>query len=209
MLLALVLGFLLGYLGTIPAAGPLAILVVSSVLAGHRRRRLLLSIGGAAAEGVWAFAAASGLGWFLEAHPGIDRGLRIAGSALAVIAGLALALSRAQASASPGDEPRPPAASALATGFLLVALNPSFLVGWLGSCALVRAHPLLAPAVSPRHAIPLAIGAMAGVVSWFATLDRLLGRHRERFAAWRSLLIRALGCALVIGGAVGLVRWLR
>ncbi|WP_437769054.1 LysE family transporter [Sorangium sp. So ce281] len=149
MALALVVGFLLGYLGSIPAAGPLAVLLVAAALAGQPRRVLLLAIGGAFAEGLWALAAARGLGWVLEAHPAIDRALRTGGAALVVAMGLALALAPRRAAEAPSSGR---ATSALLTGFVLVALNPSFLASWIASCAVLRAYPALAPAVAPAHA---------------------------------------------------------
>ncbi|WP_437899189.1 hypothetical protein [Sorangium sp. So ce124] len=93
MAIALVVGLLLGYFGSIPAAGPLAVLLVAAALAGQPRRVLLPAIGGALAEGLSALAAARGLGWVLEAHPAIDRTLRTGGAALVVAMGLALALA--------------------------------------------------------------------------------------------------------------------
>lgn len=198
---ALVVGFLLGYLGSIPAAGPLAVLVVAAALAGQPRRLLLLAAGGAFAEGLWALAAARGLGWVLEAHPAVDRALRSGGAALVVVMGLAMALAPPRSSTAPSAGR---VASALLTGFALVAFNPSFLATWLASCAVLRAYPALAPAVASAHAPALAVGAAMGVVGWFATLGRLLARYRERLAAGHGWLVRCLGWTLVAVGLVGL-----
>jgi threonine/homoserine/homoserine lactone efflux protein len=203
MPLALVVGFLLGYLGSIPAAGPLAVLLVATAIAGQSRRYLLLAAGGAFAEGLWALAAARGLGWVLEAHPVIDRALRASGAALVVAMGLALALAPRRESEAPSSGR---AASALVTGFALVAFNPSFLASWIASCAVLRAYPALAPAALPDHAVGLAVGAAVGASSWFATLGRLLSRHRERLAAWHVRLVRGLGWSLVVVGILGLLR---
>lgn len=203
MALALVVGFLLGYLGSIPAAGPLAVLLVAAALAGQPRRALMLAVGGAFAEGLWALAAARGLGWVLEAHPAIDRALRTGGAALVVAMGLALALAPRRAAEAPSSGR---ATSALLTGFVLVALNPSFLASWIASCAVLRAYPALAPAVAPAHAAALAVGAAVGVVSWFATLGRLLARYRERLGAWHGRLVRGLGWTLVALGLAGLLQ---
>lgn len=197
------MGFLLGYLGTIPAAGPLAMLVVLSALAGQRRRSALLAAGGAVAEGLWAAGAASGLGWVLGASPRLEHGLRLGGSALAIVMGLLMALLPAPREPGP---PRERAASALLAGFLLVALNPSFLATWLASCAVLRAHPSVASVVSPPQAPWLGLGAALGVLGWFLTLGALLERFRERLAAWQRGLGRALGWALVAVGVVGLTR---
>ncbi|WP_437899185.1 LysE family transporter [Sorangium sp. So ce124] len=163
----------------------------------------MLAIGGAFAEGLWALAAARGLGWVLEAHPAIDRALRTGGAALVVAMGLALALAPRRAAEAPSSGR---ATSALLTGFVLVALNPSFLASWIASCAVLRAYPALAPAVAPAHAAALAVGAAMGVVSWFATLGRLLARYRERLGAWHGRLVRGLGWTLVALGLAGLLQ---
>jgi hypothetical protein len=47
---AFALGILLGFVGSIPAAGPLLLLVIASGLEGQRRRALALAAGGALAE---------------------------------------------------------------------------------------------------------------------------------------------------------------
>lgn len=203
MFVAFALGWLLGYLGTIPAAGPLAVLVVAASLRGRSRHALRLAAGGAVAEGIWAFAAARGLGYVLDAHPAIERALRVGGGALAIAMGLAIALA-----APPKDESaaRERAASSVLTGFVLVAFNPSFLASWLASCALLRAHPALATAVTREHAPFLAVGAVAGVVGWFATLDALIRRYRGRLAAWHRRLVRGLGWTLAAVGVIALAR---
>jgi threonine/homoserine/homoserine lactone efflux protein len=205
VLLALSVGFALGYLGSIPAAGPLALSIAAAALEGRARRVIWLAIGGALAEGLWALAAAHGVGWLFAANPALDRGVRFAGSALAIVAGLAIARTP-PARPEPADASR--AASAAATGFLFVALNPSFLATWLASCALLRAHPALATTVTGDRATALALGAAIGVVCWFATLAALIARHRDRLAAWHRQLIRTLGLVLVGIGVVWLAHTL-
>lgn len=203
MLAAIALGFLLGYIGSIPAAGPLAVLVATASLAGRSRRVLGLAVGGAVAEGLWALAAARGLGWVMEKHAEIERGLRVGGGAIAITMGFAIALLPA----TKGEKPAPDrAASSVVVGFALVALNPSFLVTWVASCALLRAYPSVASAATPAHAPFLSLGAVVGVVGWFMTLDALIRRFRGGLATLHQRLVRGLGWLLVAGGTIALVR---
>ncbi|MDW8248932.1 MAG: LysE family transporter, partial [Myxococcales bacterium] len=157
MLLALTLGLFLGYLGTIPAAGPLAVLVAAAAVEGRTRRLLALAAGGATAEGLWAAAAAGGLGWVITAHPVLERGMRAVGIVLAMSLGVVLLVLRVPVSSWKPSEER--SASAVLLGFLLVAGNPSFLGSWLLSCGALRAHPVTAWAATPAGAPWLGLGA--------------------------------------------------
>ncbi len=83
MLGAILAGLILGFVGSIPAAGPLALLIVRAGLghdgrsgrSGARARALGLAIGGAAAESGWAMLALSSI-----AHVGARVGsLRVIG----------------------------------------------------------------------------------------------------------------------------------
>jgi threonine/homoserine/homoserine lactone efflux protein len=204
VILALGLGWLLGFLGTIPAAGPLAVLVAAAAIEGRTRRLLALSAGGAAAEGLWAAAAASGLGWVIAAHPALERGMRVIGVALALILGVALLRLRL-----PPPSPEPPeerSASAALLGFLLVAGNPSFLASWLASCGALRAHPSVAAAATPAGAPWLGLGAALGVMGWFSTLGILARRQQALLVAWRARLFRGLGLGLLGLGLWGALR---
>lgn len=203
MLLAFALGCVLGYVGSIPAAGPLAILIANAALDGRRRRALSLAVGGAIAEGAWAVVAASGFGWVLSAQPALERVLRLAGGGLALALGVALLAARQGRRAGEVPAER---ASALAVGFLLVALNPAFLATWLAFCALLAAHPSLSAAASPRHALALGVGAALGVFGWFSTLGALVSRYRDSAVAWQRWLTRLVAVVLCVAGLAGLWR---
>lgn len=73
MVLAFVIGVALGFFGSIPAAGPLALLIVQAGLDGARSRLAALAVGGAVAEGLSALRV-----WLLR---GLGLALVIAGVA--------------------------------------------------------------------------------------------------------------------------------
>lgn len=202
MVLAFVIGVALGFFGSIPAAGPLALLIVQAGLDGARSRSLALAVGGAVAEGLWAMAAASGLGLLMTARPELEHGLRGVGSALTVLVGVALMLAARRPVSVESPPPGSPLGffSGVLAGFALVAFNPSFLATWTLSCAVLRSRPSVASVVEPARAPVLALGAAAGVVGWFLVLGAVVRRHRRRLSALRVWLLRGLGLALVIAG---------
>src|SRR5262245_32022112 len=118
MLLSLLAGVLLGYFGSIPAAGPLALLIYAAGMAGDRRRLTALALGGAVAEGLWAFAAASGLGFLLTHHPAVSRWLAAWGGLLLVAVGVLLLVTPARLETALRERREP--GSAALFGFVIV-----------------------------------------------------------------------------------------
>lgn len=174
-MVAFALGVLLGFVGSIPAAGPLLFLVIASGLEGQRRRALALATGGALAESLWLALAFWGLSGLIVRHPGLVLTLRFAGAGLLVALGVLLLRKR-----------KPPATGGatsslrgFATGFLIVGTNPGFLATWSAVAAVLYSSGWLAP---DRGRVPwLASGAFVGVVVWFVGVAALAARHRERF----------------------------
>ena len=68
-MLALLVGFAFGYLGSMPVAGPISVLVLHLGLAREGRRAFHLALGGALAEGIYALLAFWGLSAILAGHP--------------------------------------------------------------------------------------------------------------------------------------------
>lgn len=191
-MLAWLLGFALGFFGSIPAAGPLAVAIAAAALAGDRGRARRLALGGAAAECVWAAIALYGVSWAPLGALRDGPWLRALGGGVVALLGVALL----RAPERPRSEATAPAARAshVGVGFALVATSPTFLVAWSGSAVLVASLP--STLREPIWAI--VVGAYVGVVAWFAILASALGRASARLRPERlRLVVRALGGVLV------------
>lgn len=57
MIAALVIGFVLSFLGSVPIAGPIAVIIVSKALEHRNRAAFFISIGASVAESFYAFLA--------------------------------------------------------------------------------------------------------------------------------------------------------
>lgn len=194
-LVAFALGVGLGFVGSIPAAGPLLFLVIASGLDGKLRRALALAAGGALAESLYVALAFWGFAGLLARHAELELGLRLAGAVLLVSLG-ALLLRKKQA-AEGGERER--AGAGFATGFFLVGTNPAFLATWSAVAAITYSNGWLA--ADPRRVPWLAAGSFAGVVLWFAAVAALAARHRQRFErALLAKLVRVLGAGLIALG---------
>lgn len=186
------LGVALGFVGSIPAAGPLLFLVIASGLEGRQRRALALACGGALAESVYVALAFWGFAGLLDHYGGLAHALRLSGAVLLFVLGVALV--RRKASRAPAESG---AARSFATGFVLVGSNPAFLATWSAVAAVLYSNGFLS--TDPRRVPWLAAGSFVGVVLWFAGVAALASRHRERFDP-RVLdrVVRALGGILIL-----------
>src|SRR3954464_5291098 len=63
-----VVAFVLGFVGSMPVAGPIGVLVLTRSAEGRFRDELSLAIGAATAEALWAFLAFWGFATFAARH---------------------------------------------------------------------------------------------------------------------------------------------
>ena len=196
--------FAFGYLGSVPLAGPIAVMVLSRATHGKFGQALRIGLGAAVAEGLYAGIAF----WSLAALLGRSALLiPLARGATALVLmplGLRFVFWRSK---EDGDGRQGRAGTAL-LGFSISALNPTLFLTWSAAVGVVfsrQPRPLWA-----LDAIPFGLSAGAGVALWFLTLVLLLRHYGERLRrdtmAW---IVRVLGLVLFAMGvwsAVGLVR---
>ena len=65
-------GFLMGWVGSMPLAGAVSIFVFQRGLAGQFRRGILLAAGAATAEAIWCLIAVIGAEQILSRWPGLE-----------------------------------------------------------------------------------------------------------------------------------------
>ncbi len=195
-LIAWLIGCALGFASSIPAAGPLALLIVTSGLERDPRRGVRLAVGGAAAEGLWALVAFLGLGTVLASSPKAIPIARASAAVIILVLGAAMIAKRAPSSQPVAPVTASSGRSHYLVGFSLVALNPGFLVTWIGVAAAISGHSQLQAA--SEHPAWSALGAFVGVIGWFMVL-LALARRGERAMTPRTIhrVTRGLGVVLV------------
>src|SRR5262245_24321492 len=126
MLLALIIGAVLGFIGSMPVAGPIAVLVVTRGLGtSSRGAAARIAAGAALVESIYAFLAFWGLGAVLHRFPMIAPASRLLGAGLLITVGVYLLRRGAT---TPQDPPaEAPVASdnrgGLLLGMTITALN--------------------------------------------------------------------------------------
>lgn len=206
MIVALLVGFAFGFIGSMPVAGPIALLVLRLGLSHDTRHARYVAIGGAVAEGLYSLCAFWGLSTVLDRYPHILPASRIVGAVICLILGTVLLLHRPKPGPPAGQERRTSGTKrSLLGGFLLTALNPTLLVTWTAALAALHATGLVT--LDSRRAVPFALAVFLGIVAWFSTLLWLVDKFKDRWSpASVEWLIKIMGALLVGAAVVVLVR---
>ena len=195
MLLAVLLGFTFGFFGSMPVAGPASALVLSRGLLGRFLSGVMIGLGCAVAEGVYAFLAYWGFATFLAGYPFIEGVSHV----VAAIILLALGVTFARYSGAKGAQQTQGSDAALpsaALGFWITILNPALMATWTASATTLNSSGVV---LSKEAALPFAVGVAAGIGSWFSILTGLLKRFRGRFQpSSLNRVIRVIG-VLILG----------
>src|SRR5437667_10249636 len=96
VLFALLVGAVMGFLGSMPIAGPVAVLVLERGLIRRGREGLGVAMGASAAESIYAFLAFWGLGSALQAWPRLLPASRLVGAGVMITLGIYLARRKSQ-----------------------------------------------------------------------------------------------------------------
>jgi threonine/homoserine/homoserine lactone efflux protein len=208
--LALVMGFLAGFLGAIPP-GPLGVTCLRKSLQGERRDAYRVAFGGASVDTFICALIGLGLGWILEkvvTNPWVRGTLAL--FLLGYGAKLLFVDARRDADKSdPGSSrllftPRPAEVQEgrvrlpILTGLLQGAANPVLFVNWTLFISFLVGHRLFVPTAAGAGGFALGVGL--GVFTWFAVLIELVDRWRNRAGAWVSRSTLAAGALLVVFG---------
>jgi threonine/homoserine/homoserine lactone efflux protein len=200
------IGFLFGFVGSMPVAGPVSILVLERGLSGRFRSGLYLAAGAAVAESVYAFLAFFGLAALLARYPAIVP-LSQAGGAV-ILLGLGVALLRRRRPGDAAVAPRPATHGDAVLGFTITALNPTFIATWTAAVTTLYGTGLVTP--STALALPFSISVCVGIVAWFAVLLALVKRFGGRMSqrtidvAVRVMGVMLLGIAVWFGVKFGM-----
>lgn len=203
MFIALLIGFGIAYVGALPVAGPVAVLVVERALAGQRRAALGYALGAALPEATYAGGSAMGAAALVARFPSLIPIAHGIGGGVVLVVG-ALLLRRRVDPAAPPPVRRPAARGPVLTAFLVTALNPTLLITWSAVTT-----PLVA--MGAIRGVPGAcvfgLGAGAGAGAGGATLAFVLARHGWRLGERGVQVTRRIaGVALIGLGALLIAR---
>jgi threonine/homoserine/homoserine lactone efflux protein len=195
VLFALLVGLAIGFVGSVPVAGPIAAVIVRRGLEGRYRSGAFVALGGALPEAGYAYLAFWGFSTFLARYAWIELVSR--GAAALILVALGITFLRYTSKAS--DSERLGSSDALKSfwvGFTITALNPTLIATW--TAATTTLYSIRAVALAPRDALAFALGAMVGIVGWFLCLLGIMRKYRSRFSQTTlDRVVRGFGWFLI------------
>lgn len=205
MLAAFLIALVLSFFGSMPIAGPIAVVVLSKGLDNKPRSGLFVAIGAAIAESAYAAVAFLGLTAALERYPLLLPISRIFGCLILVGLGVYFIVRKAKQAeekreAKKEEDKTPTTAfNSAFLGLSVTALNPTLIVTWTAAVSAAQSTGLMR--VNELDALPFGAGVLCGIIGWFATLLSLLTRFRKHIRP-DSLhsVIRGIGFVLVLMG---------
>lgn len=203
-----ILAFVLGFVGSVPLAGPIAVLVISRAGIGKFEEARSIAFGAAIAEGLYAGVAFWGFATFLATHA---AAMPIAHGVTAVVL-LAVGAHFMRWKAPTGDEKvEQKARSAFFVGLTAALANPTLLLTWSAVTTAIYSRQIVV--MTGFEAIPFGLAAMAGIATWFVILVALMKRYHHKLPRTAlQWIVRGMGLLLVgiaVVSAIDLVRKLR
>jgi threonine/homoserine/homoserine lactone efflux protein len=189
-LVALVFAFV----GSLPLAGPIALLVVSNGVNGRYKEALRIALGAAIAEGVYAFLAFWGFATFLTRYALV---LPIShGVTAAILLGLGIRFLFFQVK-SEDARTAPTKPGRFWLGFSISALNPTLLATWGAVTTFLYSKQLVS--FTPILAVPFGAFTAAGIALWGLMMVTLLRRYRNHLPdALLTWIVRIMGVVLIL-----------
>lgn len=194
MLVAALLGLTFGFVGSIPIAGPISALVLQRGLAERYMSAALIGIGGALAEGLYAFLAFFGFSKYLAPYPWIEPVSR--GVAAAILVGLGISFMRYDGARKAEERKADSATQSFFLGLSVTLVNPTLIATWTATTTAVHSTNLMQ--TTPEAALPFALGATVGIGGWFSLFALIMKRYGSRFSP-KTLerIVRAIGFAIL------------
>ncbi len=202
----LLAGGAMGFFGSVPVAGPVALVVVTRGLNSDFKSGLAISAGAGVAEGFIAGLVFAGLGFASSKLEWLEPCLDFAGVAVLILIGFWFALKgvgggAAKVTSNADDEGSPLRSYAIGAGMVLG--NPGMLGTWGGAVAALEGAGVASASVA--GAPFFGVGVSLGVVGWFWLVLLAIRRWRASLdGRWVDQSVRAIGVALIaLGVAAG------
>ncbi|MDW8307030.1 MAG: LysE family transporter [Leptospiraceae bacterium] len=203
-MLGLFLGFIFGFIGSMPLTGPIAVVVLRLAFLNQFGQARLVMVGAALAEGIYCALAMFGFDILTKKYPMTLEVIRTFSGILLIVLGIVFL--RTTATASPSQDKLPSEEGFkryILLGFTISGLNPVLLVSW--ATAIAMFHSLTHIEFSLLGKILFPVAVPFGIISWFSILLYLLKQHKEKLGMRvTTILVRLMSLILIIAG-IGII----
>lgn len=199
MLTYFLMGATVGVLSGVPI-GPVNLAVIDAAYRSSLRRAMIVGLGGAVGDGLYALVGILAMGPILERYPVVSPVLYgVSGAGLFVYA---LRVIRAQPSA-PVSKPRVVPVkerdeslwSGFWLGLALILMNPAAIVTW------VIIVGLFMQGVTPAHGLMATVGVTIGSLAWFTSVAHITERGKNLIGE-ATLKITRVVAYLILGYSI-------
>lgn len=208
--LELLAGSVMGFFGSVPVAGPVALVIVTRGLQGDFKGSFLLAAGAGVAEGLLAGLVFAGLGFASAELEWLAPFLDFVGVGVLVLIGAWFAI-RGLSTEVGANEARISAEVSwvreVALGAGMVLGNPGMLGTWGGAVAVLEGTGLASASLG--GAPSFGAGVCLGVIAWFWLVLQGIKRWRRALdGRWVDLSVRFVGLGLIALGVIAGARLL-
>ncbi len=203
-LVATLSGFAMGFVGSIPLTGPIALLVFHRGLQGRYLRGVAVGVGGTLGETIYCAMAVAGVGALVEQFPLASAGMKFLSAMILVAFGLYFLFAPPSTGQTDGEsvEQAPEAWHRdLGQGFAISAFNPILLLNWTAAVAIL--YSMTGIRLDVASGSVFVVGASLGVCAWFVSLILILRSFKrelpEQTVAW---IQRAMGAFVLVAAAL-------
>lgn len=198
-LLVAAIGFGMGFLGSIPLTGPIAVMAVGRAVRRQYMHGFVVALGGTLGELIYCSLAVAGVGLLLQEMPGLSSWVRYFSAVLLLGVGVWF-FFRVPEEPDEFEEARDGYASAFASAFSVAAFNPVLLLNW--TAAVAFGFSLAGTTPSWTTGALFVVGVGLGILSWFALLMRLLKHFRDEIPTRVLQGVQRIMSLLLIAGAI-------
>jgi len=201
----------MGFFGSLPVAGPVALVVITKGLNSDYRSALSVATGAALAEGVLAGLVFAGVGLAASRVGWLQGFLDVAGVAVLLLVGVWFAVRGLRGQGEPDESKDLKCTDPLRQGSFgagLVLANPGLLGTWGGAVAGLEGTGWVQVSVSGAPFFGL--GVCLGALGWFWLAVYAIKRWRSALnGKWIDVMIRSLGLGLIALGATAAYNLIR
>lgn len=197
-------GFGMGFIGSIPPTGPVALMVINRAFKKKRKFAFAAGVGGALAEIVYSALAVTGVGLLLQHIELAGTLIRALSTFVLLGVGLYFFFSplTEEDIEAPSDESQnfSSALSHLAKGFSVGIVNPTLILNW--TVAVAFFFSLFGLTADLVGQVLFVVGVGIGIISWTAVEVWILDKFQQRYSIGLLGRIQRWVSVLVICGAI-------
>jgi threonine/homoserine/homoserine lactone efflux protein len=197
---AALLGLLIGFIGSIPLAGPIALLVLRKGVEKRYAQGAAIALGAAIPEAIYCGLAFLGFDFLFARYTWVEPTAKLLGALLMLVLGTVFIFSRPKkpaADASTGATAGNWAASFL-SGFSISAINPVLIITWTAVATVVFS---LLGGLGLYGTLAFSAMVGVGIFAWFGVMLLLMRRFHHNFRPETlAIVVRVFGGLIVALG---------